>query len=336
MKCAWIENMLSVETDGWTRPCCLETSEQARISLIKDGIKNAFNNRKLIQLQSDLSHGYSEKTRFACTRCEQLELRNQESMRTSTPFVSETRELKVLQFKMSNKCQLACAHCGPDRSSTWRKILNIQPRVLDAFTVTDEFLLELADILPNLTTIKFTGGEPFLDPNHWKILEFLTSYDRSHCKLFYITNGLVKPKTELWNGWLNVDCSVSADGYEDTFNWFRRGANWIELVDAVHILSQKSNVSINYGITPYTVCSLDKAKNFWKYKIDTYQVVWPKYSSLLDFPKKYLDNDSSFYSAGNDNGNINFYRQWAMTWDQRWGTVGWANKLFSWMNDDTC
>jgi MoaA/NifB/PqqE/SkfB family radical SAM enzyme len=122
-------------------------------------------------------------------------------MRTETRLNHPTRELKILQFKMSNKCQLTCAHCGPDRSSGWAKLLNISPHVINAFEVTDIFLEELVKILPQLEVIKFTGGEPFLDPNHWKILEHLQSYDRSHCTLQYITNGISPARGELWHGW---------------------------------------------------------------------------------------------------------------------------------------
>lgn len=40
MKCAWLENMISVETDGWTRPCCGEPSQTARIAPVSKGILN--------------------------------------------------------------------------------------------------------------------------------------------------------------------------------------------------------------------------------------------------------------------------------------------------------
>jgi hypothetical protein len=63
MKCAWVENMMSIETDGWTRPCCLETSDLAKIISIDDGIKNAFNHHRLLDLRKNLIDGYSEKTR---------------------------------------------------------------------------------------------------------------------------------------------------------------------------------------------------------------------------------------------------------------------------------
>ena len=323
--------MMSVETDGWTRPCCLETDNAARISNISDGIRVAFNHPKLMQLREDLKDGFSDKTRYACNRCANLESRGQDSMRTSTQFVSSTRELKVLQFKMSNKCQLACAHCGPDRSSTWRKLLDIQPRVLDAFEVTGTFLEELVEVLPNLEVLKFTGGEPFLDPNHWKILEHLKTVNRKHCKLQYITNGLVKPRYDLWDGWGSIECSVSADGFEETFEWFRRGASWPELVRSVTELENYSDITINYAITPYTIQTWDAANEFWKYKIDNYLVVYPRSNSLFEFPKQLLKETDPFYSSAADVGNINFYQQWATSWDNRWNTLGWSNQLFNWM-----
>lgn len=150
-KCAWVENIVSIETDGWTRPCCGETSDAARISPIYLGIKTAFNHSKLLTLRENLnSTGYTKDTEYACYRCRQVEDAGQESLRNGTKFISEQREIRAIQFKMSNKCQLTCAHCGPNQSSGWRKLLDISPHVINSFEVTDEFLAELVELLPNL------------------------------------------------------------------------------------------------------------------------------------------------------------------------------------------
>lgn len=330
--CAWLENMMSIETDGWTRPCCLETNNAARISKISDGITVAFNHPKLMQLRDDLKDGFSDKTHYACNRCASLESRGQDSMRTTTQKVaSNDRELKVLQFKMSNKCQLTCSHCGPERSSGWRKLLNINPHVINSFEVTDEFLTELKDLLPGLEVLKFSGGEPFLDPRHWKILDALNDQNRNHCRLEYITNGLVVPQYNLWKGWGEVKCSVSADGYEETFNWFRRGANWNELVYSVKELEKHSDVSINYAITPYTFESWPTANEFWKYNVSPYLVVYPNSNSFFEFPENLIDVGIPFRSAAAKLGNVYFYKNWARSWDTKWNTEGWAERIFNWM-----
>lgn len=336
MKCAWVENMMSIETDGWSRPCCLETSEDARISPIQDGILNAFNHQRLLDLRDNLKNGYSEKTRHACHRCEQLESQGHASMRTETKFESPVRELKVLQFKMSNKCQLTCAHCGPDRSSGWAKLLNISPHVINAFEVTDKFLDELVEILPNLEVLKFSGGEPFLDPNHWKILEHLQSYDTSHCELQYITNGISPFKSELWKKWKRVNCSVSVDGYKDSYEWFRRGSSWDRVVQGVYDLKKVSDVHINYAITPYTFHDYNNAKEFWKEPIHGFPVVYPSYMSMLGFPSRIvslIDNWTDIPYADSAKGSSALtYKMWAKSWDKQWNTPGWAEKLFHWVN----
>jgi hypothetical protein len=125
---------------------------------------------------------------------------------------------------------------------------------------------------------------------------------------------------------------VSADGFEETFEWFRRGAQWEELVYSAAELKNYSDVTINYAITPYTIHSWDSANEFWKYKIGNYLVVYPNTSSLFEFPKHLLKETDPFYSSAADVGNIKFYQNWATSWDGRWNTPGWANRLFNWMN----
>jgi organic radical activating enzyme len=336
-KCAWIENMISIETDGFTRPCCGEIGSNARIAPISDGILNSFNHPTLLNLKENLNNGFSSSTRPYCYRCENLENLGLESLRTNTKFLSSNRELKMVQFKMSNKCQLACLHCGPSQSSTWAKKLNVQPRVKTSFEVTKEFLKELSDILPNLEVIKFTGGEPFLDPDHWKILEYLKDFDKSHCEIHYITNGLAPYKSELWKGWKSIKCSVSVDGFEESFEWFRRGAAWNDIVKAVEELKSVSEVEINYSITPYTIQDFLPASKFWNTKIKPVPIVFPKYASLNDFPSYIVESLEDFqsipfynYAKGND---LKSYVEWANHWDNMWETSGWADKLFYWVKN---
>ena len=334
MKCAWLENYLVVETDGWTRPCCAEPSKEARISHISNGIQSSWNNSKLLQLRNDLSNRYSDQTQPFCRRCEILENNNQSSMRTNTKFITQDRTLKTIQFKMSNKCQLTCAHCGPELSTGWKKFLNITPIASDSFKLTEEFLIELGELLPQLTCLKFTGGEPFLDPNHWKILEYLKQFDRKHCTLNYITNGISPFKSDLWEGWKSVDCTVSVDGFEESYEWFRRGSTWTELINGVSNLKEVSNVRINFAMTPYTMQDYYTAKNYWG-DIDTYLVVHPIHASLFKFPRQIIEQLEDYQNIPHvtaANGNdLDFYKNWAKMWDTKWNTIGWSNKLFWWM-----
>jgi hypothetical protein len=320
--------MISIETDGWTRPCCGEPSQNARISHISNGIKNSFEHPVLLKLKKDLETGFNKNTRDFCRRCEILENKNQPSLRTTTPFYSQDRELKLIQFKLSNKCQLTCAHCGPELSSGWAKLLQIKPHVVEAFKLTDEFLNELSELLPNLSVIKFTGGEPFLDPTHWKILEHLQNFDRSNCEIHYITNGITPFKHELWKGWKSIKFVVSADGFEESYNWFRRGSNWNLLVDSIDKLSTHGRTIISYSITPYTFHDYSKAVNFWKYRVEPLSIVYPNHASLKDFPTEVLQQVVNFdkipFTQIAEGNSLENYKKWAIDWDKKWNTEGWA------------
>lgn len=336
-RCAWVENMLSIEPDGYSRPCCGETSISSRIDKIENGILNSFNHKTLLDLRHNLENGFNDKTRPFCNRCENLEIRGQSSLRTNTYFLSEKRELKLLQFKLSNKCQLACFHCGPSHSSTYAKKFNITPRIKKAFEINDVFLKELVEILPNLSKIKFTGGEPFLDPDHWKILDYLKDIDRSHCELEYITNGISPFQPRLWEGWKSVKCCVSVDGYEETYEWFRRGSSWGKVVSGVEKLRNYTDVTISYSLTPFTVNDYIKAKAFWNYKIVALPIVTPNYSSLINFPKSIIEKIKGYeqipFDSYSDNYDLDIYVTWANKWDHVWNTPGWAERLFFWVKD---
>lgn len=338
MKCGWIENRLSIETDGFTRPCCLETNENARISHINDGILNNFTHPILLKLRENLKNGFSPETRNFCNRCEDLEKNNQASLRTDTGITNTKRELNYLQLKLSNQCQLACAHCGSGRSSTWAKINGDLPHVKKGFTITTEFIDELKKLLPQIKVLKFSGGEPFLQPDHWTILELLNSEKREHCELHYITNGISPIQPKLWEGWKSVQCSISVDGFEDSYEWFRRGSTWSLLMEHLEKIKQHSSISINYSITPYTVSDFLRAQDFWskKYNFSYFPIVFPDHCNMLNFPKKYITQLPNYEkiphtNSCSDTSDITLFRKWAISSDLKWNTIGQANKLFWWM-----
>lgn len=334
--CAWVDQTLVVETDGWTRPCCLETSSTARISRIEDGILNAWNSSIRTDLKNELDGpGFTDKTEPYCRRCRQVEERGEPSLRMVTPAIPGTG-LRSIQFKLSNRCQLACVHCGPELSSTWARIANKSPRVINAINLTDEFISEMRSILPNLAWIKFTGGEPFMDQSHWKLLEALADLRRDHCELHYVTNGLLKPRSDLWAGWKGIRCQVSVDGHGRHYEWFRRGANWEELVNCCHDLSPISQVSILYSMTPWTIECYRDAVVALPWKISTIPIVSPKHASLIGFPREILarmsvDDRTPHYNLSTSiEASIEPYVRWARKWDEIWKTPGLSKELYPW------
>lgn len=335
--CPWLNNYVVIETDGYTRPCCIAVNDQARIQNVHEGIENAFNDSKLVQLREELAkNGFNDFASKYCYKCKVVEDTNNLSVRQRTSKFSDKVEIKAIQFKMSNKCQLVCAHCNPILSSSWAKFEHIKPNITSGINLTTNFLKEIDELLPQLELLKFTGGEPFLDNTHWQLLEYLQKNpNRKNCKLEYITNGLVEPKYHLWDGWKSVIVSISVDGFESYYEWFRRKAKWDTLVKRIYDLKRVTDTYIIYSMTPYTISSFKDTKEFFKdIPLYTTVVVNPVYASLQYFPKRllteYHDVPFSTFTTGDE--NLEMYINWAKSWDTRWHTPGWAEKLFNWVS----
>ena len=61
MRCGWADNILVVETDGWSRPCCGEPSVGSRIQKLQGAtpLQSAWLDPKLVYLRQQLQNGYS-------------------------------------------------------------------------------------------------------------------------------------------------------------------------------------------------------------------------------------------------------------------------------------
>lgn len=106
-----------------------------------------------------------------------LETKSNDGLFSRMPFLkSKTiqKELtgpKVLEFELSNVCNLECIMCGGKWSSSIRK--NREQLEPLEFPYNDEFVAQLKDFIPNLERVNFLGGEPFLIQIYFKIWEEL-------------------------------------------------------------------------------------------------------------------------------------------------------------------
>jgi len=335
-KCVYPQNILIIGTDGYTDSCPLETAN-LKLENINDGILNAWNSSKYTDFRNNLDAYLIDKEKI-CWQCNKLEQNGAVSLRTETPLLSKLPELKAVQFKLSNRCQLVCAHCGPYLSSSWGKFVGSKDYIKQ-FELKDHVIDELAELLPNLNYIRFTGGEPWMDPMHWKILKRLSTVDKKNCELHYITNGLSTVRKDLWQGWKKVKIMLSVDGYEDSYEWFRRNAKWNDLVNAYNILKTIPNVEIkiNYSLTPWTINYLESASAFFKEPMLVVPIMSPYHCSLGslsrdDFERLGLTYYEKYNNVVNSNPKpLTYLKTWATDWDKKWGTQGLAEKIHPWL-----
>lgn len=75
----------------------------------------------------------------------------------------------VMEFELSNVCNLECEMCSGDFSSLIRENREKRPPMPNPYD--DAFVAQLEEFIPYLTEVKFYGGEPFLIEIYYKIWE---------------------------------------------------------------------------------------------------------------------------------------------------------------------
>jgi organic radical activating enzyme len=179
----------------------------------------------------------------------------------------------------TNFCNFKCRMCSENYSSSIRaeKIklgYNVRP-----LNEIDESGLDFSDDqLQSLTFINWAGGEPFMSPVHWKIMERLKQLGKTDVSMNYDTNlsfpGNTLERTKsLLQDFNNVRFSVSLDAVGSDVEYIRDGivyddfiANLSEMKKVIHPdptlhdssipMRAKNGIILSYTATSLGIMSL--------------------------------------------------------------------------------
>lgn len=142
-----------------------------------------------------------------------------------------------MDFRLANTCNLACIMCNGGYSSTIRRDIERLP-ALDC-TYPDRFFDDLAEYMPSLRYAWFTGGEPFLVQNNYRIWDLIIQHGR-HVSCRITTNAtILNPKVKRYLEQLKLaDLCVSIDGAtKNTYESIRRGAVFEKVLEHLSYFS---------------------------------------------------------------------------------------------------
>ncbi len=170
--------------------------------------------------------------------------------------------LKSLDFRVSNTCNFRCRTCTPAASSALAKdwvFISKEKNVeinRKAFESNEELRSYLSPVWSQLEKVYFAGGEPFLQVEHYLILEELIKSKRSsQVELFYNTNLSVRgfgkhDLVEYWKRFPRISLSLSIDGTYEKGAYIRDGFNWDHFKDNVKYFKENvSGLELFYNIT---------------------------------------------------------------------------------------
>ena len=230
----------------------------------------------------------------------------------SMPF-----EIPTIELKLNNLCNLKCRMCHPMDSTAWndwsavkafykaegnimydivdKHNLAINP-YLDKFQDSLDWWTSLEKLLPYFRRVEFAGGEPLMDPQHYRILDMLAPYGHQ-IEIKYATNlsMLGKSNRTVWNFWpkfKSVAVNVSIDGIYDSYEYIRSNASWPALIENIKQIQTIPNISRIVGAVTVQVSNvlvLDKIIEYFLNDLGivfhTHRVEYPKLLSVQVLPE---------------------------------------------------
>ncbi len=161
---------------------------------------------------------------------------------------------RVMEFELSNKCNLECVMCNGDFSSSIRKNREKLPPLESPYN--DAFVDELEEYIPHLTDAKFLGGEPFMIDIYLKIWERIRKLN-PNMRIHITTNGtfLTDRVKELLEG-LRAGIILSIDSVNrDTYHKIRINGNYEKVMSHLEYLreyTRRKNTFISMAVCPIT------------------------------------------------------------------------------------
>lgn len=231
----------------------------------------------------------------------------------SMPF-----EIPTMELKLNNLCNLKCRMCHPMDSTSWndwsevkefyKKEGNIMYAIveehklenkpfLDKFQDNPEWWASLEKLLPHFRRVEFAGGEPLMDPQHYRILDMLAPYGHQ-IEIKYATNlsMLGKSNRTIWEYWpkfKSIAVNVSIDGIGDSYEYVRGNASWAELINNIKQIQTIPNISRIVGAVTVQVSNVLILDKMIEYFLDdlgivfhTHRVEYPNVLSAQVLPPK--------------------------------------------------
>jgi len=203
------------------------------------------------------------------------------------PDMSMPFKIPTMEIKLNNLCNLKCRMCHPMDSTSWNdwdqveefykkennfmvtliQDLNLKNKpYLDKFEDSDNWWKSFEKNLPYFQRVEFAGGEPLMDPQHYRILDMLKPY-ANNIEIKYATNlttlGISKGRTvwDYWPQFKSVAVNVSLDGVGDVYNYIRGNGDWNKVVENIKKIQSMPNISRIVGactVQISNVLSIDK------------------------------------------------------------------------------
>jgi len=224
------------------------------------------------------------------------------------PEMTMPFEFPTMEIKLNNLCNLKCRMCNPLDSTSWQDWDEVKPfyekennylvptvarlvqkpgQYIGPFDDTDKWWASFEKLLPHFRRVEFAGGEPLMDPQHYKILDMLKPYGKN-IELKYATNGtttgISKGRTihNYWPHFRSVAVNVSIDGIHSVYEHIRSGSSFATVEENIKVFQSFPNISRVVGAFTAQAGNILQAAECIDYFINKMNIVF--YSHRVSYP----------------------------------------------------
>lgn len=261
MKCAIAWSSLYIQADGKVTPCCGDL----RFGDVKEGLVAVFNGAEATKLRNQMLSNSIELP-GVCSNCSLLSrMGSSNTFQEMFPWIYDSGtqvspHLLSSYLSLSNsydKDSLPPADSKPlSLMVQFGELCNIQCIMcpqdhLNPVAISEEAVARIKEVIPFVSKMTFTGGEPTAFKECWEISDFFNTHAPTEAHLGILTNLKMVTKQRVERYFSNVNnlgLGINVDAAtKQTYEHIRRGANWEQFNNNLHDLIEYKNLNNKAG-----------------------------------------------------------------------------------------
>lgn len=196
-------------------------------------------------------------------------------------------DLRHIELRLGNYCNLKCRTCNADSSTSWIKDyyklkdhvelasgyhwIKSNPIFSFDWVDDDDFYDRMIAAAPNLEQMHISGGEPFLVSKHHYLLDRLVKEGKTNISLHYHTNlnydfEKIRPDLELLSNFRSVNMSFSIDDINERNSYIRSLSDWDLMIKNLKLFLEnfKFSYRISQTVNVYNFLYIEELENYLK------------------------------------------------------------------------
>jgi MoaA/NifB/PqqE/SkfB family radical SAM enzyme len=278
---------LATNASGNLRVCCnsipgknfITKDDGIPYKIFRDNLEEAWNSPDYVKIRKQLLAGDRPSMCERCFREEDAGIRsarqswNEKWQEDREYTLDAPFQIKYVDIRLGNLCNLKCRMCNPYASNMWVKEWNLIEETLSeeeyarlsnmTWPENEKTWENLFSIADTVEEIYLTGGEPTIIKQQHKLLDYYIERGTANkIRLKYNTNLTNVPRHLLdrWKQFKRVQLNCSIDAVEDLDHYIRHPSSWKKIVENFEIVRTlpNANIEIHCTVQMYNILKLNE------------------------------------------------------------------------------